>query len=1663
MIKQINKLFIVALLLFSIGFAKNATSQYCTPTYTNGAVFGIFIMKVQLDSISDSTGAMASPYYSYDSTKRTSLKRLQTYTINITAGNYNGNANNAAVFIDYNGDQDYADAGEKIGQISPIGAGPTVYSITFTVPCNAVLGNTRIRVRMAAANNNIANMDPCNNYGWGECQDYRVQILDNPLHVTAVDVAQNNTLNVVKGSTNQELLKLKITTDGCSSILPLSDVVLNTNGSSDTNDINSVQLYYTGNSSVLGVTNSFNSSSLTNQITLSGTQQLVYGDNNFWLTYDIKSGANQGNVVDGIIDSVIINNQTFIPSNNNPNGNRMIDTAMTFQGFNLAQNDTTPVVKGSQTNEMMMIEVVMSNAGGSVPVTSFDFNTTGSTNATNDITLAKVYYSGANNYFDTTILFGSKANPNGAFAVSGLASLSPGSNYFWVTYDAKATATTDDTVDIQLTNIDINAISHSHNAATQGLRTISNDYCYPVHAACGTSFIQAMSFAGINNTSSGCTNISGNAFYKYPASFYTTAVNKGNNYKMLAYNSNANQTMSVWIDYNHSGTFDNTEYTSLTKNASANIAANDTASATIAIPCAAKNGWTKMRIRSRGQGGANGANDACTQFGSGETEEYYIFITNQTISYIEASQASTANVLKGWTNQQILKMAVVANSCGGNVALTNLNFNTNGTTDTADIKAAKVYYTGASKTFATTTLLGSVTKPGANFAITCNQTLVTDTNWIWLVYDIDTNATLGNYVDAELKNLTIGGNSYTPITTAPAGSRQISGYMTLNSTTVDHPIVTSVVSGSTSQAILRIKFNMTTGASAALTNLYLNTKGTKAPTTNIANAIVWSTGANNTFTSPTQFGTTVTAPNGAFAMTGNYALSTGDNYLWLTYNIQGTSVANDTVDAVLDSFVINSISGIPANGAPAGYRLIVKTYCIPVHQNSCAASPSYINGVKFNTINNQKSGCTSLTTNKYNVYPAATYTTTVNKGTSYYLVIQNDTNSVAQAFGAWLDINQNGTFETTEYYSVNTNLAINRSDSVLIQIPCTAQKGQTRLRIRSRQVGGQLTSADACTTFGSGETEDYTINIKDNPNTGWLGKDKVMCNNSNVLINSTFNFVSYLWSTGDTTTSITVNTPGTYYLTAKTLGGCIGTDTINIIGSTVSVNLGNDTSVCNGGSVVINAGTGYSSYKWSNGDTTQSSTLSNAGNYTVTVKNVDGCTATDTIQLTYNYASVSLGNDTSICVGASINLNAGAHTSYTWNTGDTTQSILVKQAGKFKVQVMDAGGCSGADSINVYISNPSLNLGNDTSICSGKTLTIDAGNWATYSWNNGINTQTNQVSTAGNYIANVKDIYGCATSDTIQLSIDALPVVNLGNDTTLCNGNNLVLNGGNGNQWNWSNGDTTQSITVGTAGLVTIMTANAKGCIAYDSVKVTTSTATVSAGPDKSHCEGLVDTLFATTNGIASYQWSNGATTWFIIPQVGGNYWVKVTNALGCTAVDTAVLTVLPVTSAAFTVAGANNPYTFTPTDTNGANYLWDFGDGSLSTKKTPTYTYQAYGNFTVSLKVTSTNGCVDSKTSALIYNSISSVEAAHLQLSAYPNPFAEELTVSYTLLKPSTVSMMVYDITGKQVYTAIDRKLMQGNITQTVDLAGVSNGLYLVKLTIDGQVYTLKATKNKN
>jgi PKD repeat protein len=144
---------------------------YCTPSHSSGTASGDYISLVQLGSINNSTGASGSPYYTYYNTLSTDLPRSSTHTITLSPGSYGG-TNSLAVFIDFNKNGLF-ESSEKLGNVTSFGAFSTA-TITFTVPYNAQLGTTRMRVRETFANNNI---DPCANYTYGETEDYNVNIL----------------------------------------------------------------------------------------------------------------------------------------------------------------------------------------------------------------------------------------------------------------------------------------------------------------------------------------------------------------------------------------------------------------------------------------------------------------------------------------------------------------------------------------------------------------------------------------------------------------------------------------------------------------------------------------------------------------------------------------------------------------------------------------------------------------------------------------------------------------------------------------------------------------------------------------------------------------------------------------------------------------------------------------------------------------------------------------------------------------------------------------------------------------------------------------------------------------------------------------------------------------------------------------------------------------------------------------------------------------------------------------------------------------------------------------------------------------------------------------------------------------------------------------------
>ncbi len=180
---------------------------------------------------------------------------------------------------------------------------------------------------------------------------------------------------------------------------------------------------------------------------------------------------------------------------------------------------------------------------------------------------------------------------------------------------------------------------------------------------------------------------------------------------------------------------------------------------------------------------------------------------------------------------------------------------------------------------------------------------------------------------------------------------------------------------------------------------------------------------------------------------------------------------------------------------------------------------------------------------------------------------------------------------------------------------------------------------------------------------------------------------SYLWSTGATTQSITVTTPGVYTVKKVFPNCCEAFDTVVVIfAPAIKPNLGPDASLCPTGSRTLNAGTGYTAYNWSTGENTPSITVSTPGLYTVEVVDARGCSNSDTVRITDLALKPNLGADATICADSCTTLEPATPTawvSFLWNTGATTPFLEVCEPGNYILTVTDAAGCQNRDTIRV--------------------------------------------------------------------------------------------------------------------------------------------------------------------------------------------------------------------------------------------------------------------------------------------------------------------------------------------------------------------------------------------
>jgi len=495
---------------------------------------------------------------------------------------------------------------------------------------------------------------------------------------------------------------------------------------------------------------------------------------------------------------------------------------------------------------------------------------------------------------------------------------------------------------------------------------------------------------------------------------------------------------------------------------------------------------------------------------------------------------------------------------------------------------------------------------------------------------------------------------------------------------------------------------------------------------------------------------------------------------------------------------------------------------------------------------------------------------------------------------------------------------------------------------------------------GCGADTSLTVRVDTSVNGAYSFNNNDHCAPVTVTFNnSSTGATSYHWNYDDPSSGIhdssntkngshTFSSAGTYTVTmiAKNNGPCPDTvsEVITVLGKPVPLITGGD-SLCSGATDTLTAH-GPGPYTWSTSATTSTITVSPSSTQTYTLTETNTCGSASTT-FTVNVANTPTvtvtSNIDSVCVGDSASLTATGGGRYLWSTGASTSTIKVAPASSktYTITVFRPNTtCSAKDSILVTVlpivtSSVSVTPSHD-SICSGgsATLSVSSSGTATYKWSNGATTTTINVSPLSTTVYSVVVAGKCA-ADTIYQSVIVVPTptVTITAPDSVCKGTVATLTAATASSYLWSNGATTSSINV------TINSDSTFKVIGSNKFCVDSASATIKAIPNitsavtvlplqDSICSGSSATLTVTSSGVATYRWSNGATTSTITvtPAITTTYSVVVA---GTCAADTIRKTVTVVPTPTITITAPDSVCSGTLVTIaagTASNYRWNTG-----------------------------------------------------------------------------------------------------------------------------------------
>lgn len=709
-------------------------------------------------------------------------------------------------------------------------------------------------------------------------------------------------------------------------------------------------------------------------------------------------------------------------------------------------------------------------------------------------------------------------------------------------------------------------------------------------------------------------------------------------------------------------------------------------------------------------------------------------------------------------------------------------------------------------------------------------------------------------------------------------------------------------------------------------------------------------------------------------------------------------------------------------------RLSAQTYCSPSGAGSTWSILSVSTTGGTTNISNLASG---YSTNGYGDF--TTMTVSVAAGNSFTMTaVAGALASFTYKWAVWIDYNSDGDFddlgETAYSYLLSTGI---NTMVASITVPSGATAGNRRMRVRNlRDYNTDLLVP--CGSLPGNETEDYTLVVSSSvpvtcpaptaPVAGTLTPTSAVLNWTQTGTPPQWQIKYGAPGFNPVTGGTSIFTPSKPYTLSPPLAAstayeyyvravCGPSDTSLWSAVTAFTTTCNAPSVVSkkdsfgcgaGATVVLEATTtAGSSIKWyaaltggtalATGNSFTTPALPANTTYYIAAAN-GTCESSPRMPVVASIRPVpvvNLGNDTTICPGVAYVLNATTpNATYAWNIGATTSSITVNAAGSYSVLVT-LNGCGGSDA---KIITPGLvpvnNLPATLNLCAGDVVNLNAGNTgSTFLWTpGGANTQTINVTAGGNYAVNITSINGCTINSTTNIIERPLPVAALGNDTSICEGDQITLNAGNtGYAYLWNTSASTQTIAVADSGTYTVTVTSPYNCNITDDVHV--------AFLPAPRVEGF--------NFIPLFYEELGKVKFFPL-----------------------------------------NP-------TNTSSYKWDFGDGSPTTiQMNPLHVYATDGNYNVTLTVY--NGCGEYTISLVInvdrVTGMVTLTKDRADVTIYPNPSNNQISIVQKNDAVKMETVMVFNTLGALVY---ESKVTNSKHHQ-LSVAGLAAGVYSVRIVTD-------------